>query len=181
MSVQPASRQRGYSLTELLVVVAIVGAISLVTVPNFMSMMKASKFKSSLQTFANDIRSTRQRAITQYKRMKIGYDEGSRAYTVFEHTGEDVDGDDIWTRVGNVHYLEENTYFADPSTIIDRPDDNDDLKDLVFTKTGALELHADQATPYQIYLRTDSRIPKDQYLLDFKLAGGFTTTGSTWH
>lgn len=179
MSVQAASRQRGYSLTELLVVIAIVGAISLVTVPNFMAMMKASKFKTSLQQFANDCRSTRQRAITQYKRTKVAFNTAERAYSIYESTGVSG-GVESWARVGNVHYMEENAYFATPTSFLDRDDDEDALIDVIFTNTGSLDVTG-LASPYTVVLRTNDRIPKDQYTLDFKLAGSFTTVGSSWH
>lgn len=180
MSTRSSSRQDGYSLAELLVVIAIVGLISLVTVPNFMSMMRASKFKGSLQQLTNDVRSTRQRAITRYTRTKIAFNTSSRAYGIYDFAGKDGSGNDLWTLVGSLRYMDQSTYFATPTSFVDRSDDNDSYKDVIFTNTGALE--TDELTaPYQVVIRTDDRIPKDQYTLDFKLAGGFIATGSTWH
>jgi prepilin-type N-terminal cleavage/methylation domain-containing protein len=56
---------RGYSLIELLTVMAIIGVLSLITVPQFISFQRAGKMKSALRNFTMDIRTMRQKAITQ--------------------------------------------------------------------------------------------------------------------
>lgn len=178
MSIRPP-RQRGYSLAELLVVVAIIGAISLVTIPNFISLMRSNKFKNSLHQLTNDFRLARQRAITRYTPVKIGFKANERAYAVYDFAGT-TGGITQWTRVGNVKYLDENTYFATPTTFTDRADDADDMIDVIFTNTGALDLPAGATSPYQVVLRTNDRIPKDQYTVEFRLAGSLNAVGSSW-
>jgi prepilin-type N-terminal cleavage/methylation domain-containing protein len=56
---------RGYSLIELLTVMAIIGVLSLITVPQFISFQRAGKMKSALRNFTMDLRTARQKAITQ--------------------------------------------------------------------------------------------------------------------
>jgi prepilin-type N-terminal cleavage/methylation domain-containing protein len=70
------SRRRvvaGYSLPELLVVVAIIGLIVLVTVPNFMQYFRSNAMRSAIRQFNTDIRSVRQRAVTQYVTTRISF------------------------------------------------------------------------------------------------------------
>ena len=56
---------RGYSLIELLTVMAIIGVLSLITVPQFVSFQRAGKMKSAVRNFTMDLRTMRQKAITQ--------------------------------------------------------------------------------------------------------------------
>lgn len=179
--------QRGYSLIEMLVVVAIIGIISLVTIPNFVSMARSNKVKTSLRQFANDARNARQRAVTRYTRTKLGFNTGTagaRTYAVYDFAGYDtsVPPKEIWRRHGPFRTLAENTYFATPTTFIDRENDTDDLVDVIFTNTGSLDVSnwSSPPTEFKVVLRTDARLPKDQYTLDFKLAGTFTTSASNW-
>lgn len=63
--------QRGYSLAEALVVVAIIGLISIIAVPNFMQMYQSAKIKGAIRQFTNDLRYARQEAVTRYRPMMI--------------------------------------------------------------------------------------------------------------
>jgi len=45
----------GYSLTELLVVVAIVGVLSLISVPAFINFKNQNTFRADLTAFSNDL------------------------------------------------------------------------------------------------------------------------------
>ena len=56
--------QAGYSLTEMLTVIAIIGMLALVMVPNFISFYNSNKMKSSMRNFTTDLRSARQLAGT---------------------------------------------------------------------------------------------------------------------
>ncbi|HVR41960.1 MAG TPA: GspH/FimT family pseudopilin [Thermoanaerobaculia bacterium] len=66
-----AHSQRGYSLIEMLVVVAIIGMLSLVAVPNFINLYQSTRLKSSLRQFTSDLRGARQQAVTQYVWVKV--------------------------------------------------------------------------------------------------------------
>ncbi|HEX9407409.1 MAG TPA: prepilin-type N-terminal cleavage/methylation domain-containing protein, partial [Thermoanaerobaculia bacterium] len=57
--------QSGYSLAEMLTVVAIVGMLALVMVPNFITFFQSNKMKSSMRNFTTDLRSARALAISQ--------------------------------------------------------------------------------------------------------------------
>src|SRR5205823_7062553 len=77
---------RGFSLAEMLVVVAIIGLLSLISIPAFINFRASNTFKSALNTFINDVRFTRQYCITHtvYVRINILTTGAatSRAYTV---------------------------------------------------------------------------------------------------
>lgn len=63
--------QRGYSLIEMLVVVAIVAIVTLVTVPNFMAMRNAIKVKASMREFMNSVRWAQRVAVSEQGQMRI--------------------------------------------------------------------------------------------------------------
>src|SRR6478672_11286139 len=69
-----SSSQDGYSLSEMIVVVAIVGLLTLVTVPAFMNFRNAAKMRASVSSFITDLRSARQRAITSAHQVIVTYD-----------------------------------------------------------------------------------------------------------
>jgi prepilin-type N-terminal cleavage/methylation domain-containing protein len=65
------SRERGYTLTEALVVVGIIGIISLVAVPNFIALYRQAKVKGAVMQFSNDLRGARQTAATKYRPVMV--------------------------------------------------------------------------------------------------------------
>ena len=67
-------RQAGYSLPEMLTVVAIIGVLALVTVPAFINFYQAGKMRASMRNFTTDLRSIRQRAITRGHQTILTYD-----------------------------------------------------------------------------------------------------------
>lgn len=59
------SQQRGYSLAELLTVIAIISVMSLVTVPAFINYAKSSRLKNSMRQFTSDLRAARHVAVSR--------------------------------------------------------------------------------------------------------------------
>jgi len=92
----PNRKSGGYTLIELLTVMAIIGILSLITVPSFISFQRAGKMKSSLRNFTMDLRGMRQRAITQniYTKVIIAPSAtettASRSYTFWQSTDNGV-------------------------------------------------------------------------------------------
>jgi type IV fimbrial biogenesis protein FimT len=142
----PTRKNRGYSLIELLVVMAIIGVLSLITVPSFVSFQRAGKMKTALRNFTMDVRGLRQKAITQnvWARVTITpaatETAASRTYTFTQSS----DNGTTWTALsmrggyggvtnkvigqggGNIKELEKAVYFSSTTfpggQIIFRPD-----------------------------------------------------------
>src|SRR5205085_523146 len=95
----PNRKSGGYTLIELLTVMAIIGVLSLITVPSFISFQRAGKMKSSLRNFTMDLRGMRQRAITQNIYTKVVLapaateTTASRTYTFWQSADNGVN----WT------------------------------------------------------------------------------------
>ena len=136
------SSQRGYSLAEALVAVAIVGLVTMVSVPAFMTMYRSGQVKISARQFAADARWARQLAVTSRKPVKITFSTGTSAtsYNIYEQVGG------VWSSTASrTGALQKNTYVA--STTFDDigggadatvPDDGDSLGDIVFKSNGSL-------------------------------------------
>src|SRR5436305_5520428 len=81
------STEAGFSLAEMLTVVAIVGILSLVAVPAFMNFRTSNKVKTSVRNFTTELRRTRQLAITNGKESKLSFATGSagsaRSYDLY--------------------------------------------------------------------------------------------------
>lgn len=168
---RPASAQRGYSLPELLVVVAIIGILSLVTIPGFTNMYRARKLKVSLTKVANDVRGARQRAVTNSSFVRLAYVPDGRAYYVFESTDEGA----TWSALGNnPRMIEDSVYFVNGSggsAFTDSVDDGSlgDLPDIVFTRTGTARVPSGLG---KFLLKSNHKnIGKDNYTISIRTTG----------
>lgn len=164
-----SSAQRGYSLVEALVVVAIVGMVSLVTVPNFISMYRASKFKSSVRMLNSDIRAARQNAVTRNKLTRLSFETGigERTYEIAEATGQDP-ATAAWIVIDE-KVLEDTVYFFSAG-FANVDSSADGSLDVVFKNDGTA--HESE----QIVIRTTDKIPHNQFNIDVSAVGKLTTT-----
>ncbi|HSP13155.1 MAG TPA: prepilin-type N-terminal cleavage/methylation domain-containing protein [Thermoanaerobaculia bacterium] len=166
-------RESGYSLVEILVVVAMIGIISLVTVPNFIAMQRSSKLKSSMRNFVGDVRGMRQRAVTKHHQTKISFVTGTaitgRNYTIAEF--DPVSS--TWQQIGPAKRLDEACYVVSQTNLTDV--DGDGTIDLVFKPDGAPVLPPNifEATTV---LKTDWNLPTSQYTVTITFSGAVKTS-----
>jgi prepilin-type N-terminal cleavage/methylation domain-containing protein len=141
MNIRRSAGQRGYSLTELLVVVAIIGVLSLVTIPGFINMYRARKLRTSLTKVANDLRGARQAAVSHSSTVRMAYAENGRAYYLYESTDEGA----TWNALGaNPRMVEDTVYFANEGSanaFTDTVDGGEpgNLPDIVFLRNGVAQ------------------------------------------
>lgn len=69
-------RNAGFTLAEVLVVVAIIGVLSLITVPAFMNFQRAGIFKGAMRSFSSDLRAARTNAIKRSVDIRIELQPG---------------------------------------------------------------------------------------------------------
>jgi len=74
---------RGFSLIEILTVLAIIGIMSLITVPLFMNYQRRNQVRSALREFTTTLRKARSEAIGQQSFMRVQV-IGGREYQVFQ-------------------------------------------------------------------------------------------------
>ncbi|MFZ2490379.1 MAG: prepilin-type N-terminal cleavage/methylation domain-containing protein [Thermoanaerobaculia bacterium] len=179
--------QRGYSLSEMLVVVAIIGILSLVTVPNFISIYRGAKLKTSVQQFTTDLRATRQRAVTTIVPMKVSWQQGAgkREYRVYR--GAPTSTGITWTQVNpgrwtttdiRLRLLDEIAYFAAPAAtpLTDQDDPADGWLDVIYLPNGQVSFPSGSTTTEgKVVLKTDMSTGRATYTVTVNTSGRVST------
>jgi prepilin-type N-terminal cleavage/methylation domain-containing protein len=179
---------RGFSLTEMLVVIALIGVLSLIAVPAFINFKNQSTFRSDLQAFASDLRSARQYAIAQTVYVRVELDAPGNALT--SNTYRFYSSNDrgaTWTALtmpgahgngggtGNIKSISGPVWIQ---TATGLPDiGNDGKPDIVYYPNGAMDLSG--AASAQVILRCAwKQVTYDTYTIGLSASGQFTSTGS---
>ncbi|HEU4523117.1 MAG TPA: GspH/FimT family pseudopilin [Thermoanaerobaculia bacterium] len=168
---------RGYSLVEALVVVAIVGVISLVSVPNFMAMYRSMKIKTAVRQFSNDVRSARQEAVSRYRpvMVTVGTSTADR-HTYWIYLWNPATSSWDLRKTGELEpqtALENRTVFF---TGVGFPDSSgpgsppalDTRPDVIFESTGAIRTPPVDPT---LRIRTEANISKNEFILTISPSG----------
>jgi prepilin-type N-terminal cleavage/methylation domain-containing protein len=191
-------RQAGYSLAEMLTVVAIVGVMTLVTVPAFVSFYQSNKVKTSMRSFTSDLRRTRQRAITTGKQTMLSFETTSTTATLpnykrkyYLYEGNLPFNSTSWTRatkpgtsvVEEPRSLDDIMYFPSannptPQTFTDVVTcsalpctaGTDGKRDIIFFPDGRVSIPAGNQFG-TVTLRTEMRVPIKQYAVQIQPSG----------
>jgi prepilin-type N-terminal cleavage/methylation domain-containing protein len=183
--------EAGYSLAEMLTVVAVIGTLALVSVPSFLTFYNSNKMKASMRTFTNDLRATRQISISQGRQAMLSFATGTSARSYDVYLGNAPFNSTSWrpratTGPGAIRgsrTLEEVAYFpanaaGTPQTFTDTvtcttlpcSSGADSRIDVIFFPDGHVQLPTG-ATSATITLKTDRRIPKAQYTISISPTG----------
>lgn len=178
----------GFSLIELLTVVAIIGVLSLISVPAFMNFRRSADFKSGMRNFTTDLRNARAAAISNSFDVRCEIDLGSislKSYRFFSSR----DNMTTWTPLqlrgthgatpqtsGNMKQFAFSTW---AQSEVGLPDvDGNGLYDIVYHPNGAMTF-ATGATTASLVLATDwKKIAFDRYTIQFSPSGQFRVVGS---
>jgi prepilin-type N-terminal cleavage/methylation domain-containing protein len=134
---------RGFSLVELLTVVAIIGVMSLVGVPAFMSFQKSANFKTAMRQYTSDVRSARQRAVANTTYVMVGNmrNEGTapETYGVYEIL-ESRDRGATYTLLQTRQLTKRSEFAGTPDDIVFMPNGAVQLPGGTYSTT--VELHS---------------------------------------
>jgi prepilin-type N-terminal cleavage/methylation domain-containing protein len=193
------NRQAGYSLAEMLTVVAIVGTLALVTVPAFVNFYQSNKMKASMRSFTTDLRSARQRAITRGRQVIVVVEltASGAAQANYKRKYYSFDGNlnfnsTAWTPVAissttstaNIRTLDDVVYFpthnatSSPQTFEDTLDctlstcsaGTDGKVEIMFFPDGRVRIPSG-ATVGKVSIKTDMKIPKNSYTVEISPSG----------
>ncbi len=186
MNKQDGRSEGGYSIAELLTVVAIVGVLSLVTVPSFIGYFNSNKVKAAMRTFSSDLRTARSTAISQSREVKLTYKTGTKQRAYDLYLGDRAFGtvpSANWTRLTGPgsnppkpsKILDDVVYFpADsvttPQTFTDLDTTADGWLDVIFFPDGHAQLPT-AATSGTITIKTDMNVPKSSYAITISPSG----------
>jgi prepilin-type N-terminal cleavage/methylation domain-containing protein len=189
---QTRSAQRGYTLAEALVVVAIIGLISGVSVPFFMNYLRANRIRSSASYFETALRFARQRAVTKHTETRVSFlpntDPGQ--YTIWEGKQDSTGMVTSWTVVQpQVRYLDQGVMFANDATqpVADNYDGSgsvtaatDGKPDIIFGIDGsAINAANATAAPGTFWLKTNFKsVTYNRYQIQLLGVGTFQVTAS---
>lgn len=173
--------QAGFSLAEAVVVVAIIGMLSVIVVPNFMSYYRATKIKSAVTRLQMDIRSARARAVTNNSTTMVQFSFATPGkYTAFESTdGKAItDATKTWTALllnqpvrpakdaGQAKLAERQ--FQSPVSIV-----KGNCDALYFYNNGTAEVPAGQSSA-TVLVQTSDKIPRSSYTIQVTQTGKVT-------
>lgn len=171
-----SASESGYSLVEILVVIGMIGVLTLVTVPNFISLYRSSRMKSSLRNFTTVMRNARMTAVTRMERTKVTFTPDGTRYAIYESR----DGGTTWRQIGNDFNLEKRCYFSTTSTFTDQ--DTDTYPDVIFFPNGTVNPVPDATTNSgNVVLRTNDNIMYNQYTINVNVTGRLGTTQTKWN
>ena len=158
--------QRGYSLAEALVVVAIIGMVTMIAVPNFISLYRGAQVKGAVMRFSNDLRAARQRAVTTYRPVMVSV--GTTSAERYSYWISTYDGS-AWTTATKRDLEPESAptmkkvYFSDfPANGYTDSVNSDDRRDIIFETNGGVR--APPENPL-MRIRTDLNIPKSVFTI----------------
>jgi prepilin-type N-terminal cleavage/methylation domain-containing protein len=180
-----ALRQQGFSMVEILVVVAIVGIFSLVTVPNFVAMYRSSAFKASMRQFSTVIRNARQISVTKNERIRLTYATGTskNLYTLEEENTLgtlDTMTATKWKQIGITHNLDTGSYFDATSNFPANTGSGN--QEIYFFNNGTMAKYdgTPVTQPANVIIRSTSNIAFDQYAVNVNNTGRVAVVGSRW-
>ena len=93
---------RGYALTELLVVLAMIGVITLVSVPALMQLMPQYRMRSAASEIAATLRMVRQDALATRRPWKVSFDASNEQYSIWRLSSPTADVKQAanWDKIG---------------------------------------------------------------------------------
>ena len=96
------STEGGFSVTELLTVVAMIGVITLVTVPAFVQLMPQYRIRSAASEAGGGLRMLRQKAITTRTPWKVSFDANGNQYSYSKLSSPDATRSTAgnWEKIG---------------------------------------------------------------------------------
>ena len=174
----------GFSLIEMLVVVAIIGVLSLISVPAFMNFRRSNDFKTGMRNFTTDLRNARAAAIANSYDVRCEIQIGSITLKQYKFFWSRDNGT-TWTALplpgtggpaGNMKQFTNSVWANSYSGLPDV--DGNGNPDIVFHPNGAVTLAAGSTTA-TVVLATDwTKINYDRYTVTLSPSGQLQATGS---
>lgn len=158
--------ERGYSLVELMVVVAMIGFVSLITIPAMTNFSRMNKIRGSVRTLNSDLRAVRTLAITQSAPMTITIYTGK-----YEDSGQNkdlrarYDLPEVVPLSRRIKRLDDIVYFVGPENA---------STTITFLPNGTIQGMVG-VTTRTIQLSSDYELPNDDVTITFSPSGSFKT------
>lgn len=86
-----ARRAEGFSLIELVIVIALLGIALSIAAPSFREYIENLNLRSAAREIASDIFVTRERAISENRKYRIRFDRDAKSYSICRRNEKDTD------------------------------------------------------------------------------------------
>jgi type II secretion system protein H len=83
---------RGFSLVEVLVVIAILAVVLAIAAPNFTAYRDNTNLKEAARSISSDMQLAKQRAVSESRNYRINFSEAENTYTIQQQTVPNVEG-----------------------------------------------------------------------------------------
>ena len=83
----------GFSLLELMIVLAIMGILSAIAAPNFMHYMAERRLSGAARMVMSDLMAARQKAVSQNNNFKVFFNASNHQYTILDDDDNDGTAD----------------------------------------------------------------------------------------
>lgn len=83
LKVNAKMKNRGFSLVEMMIVIAIIGIVAAIAAPSFNKYRDNINLKEAARELSSEIALCKQRAVTENVHYKITFDTGENSYTAF--------------------------------------------------------------------------------------------------
>jgi Tfp pilus assembly protein FimT len=160
--------QAGYSVAEMLVVVAIIGLITLVSIPQFMAFQRSNQLKGSMRQMLSDLRLARQQAIALRTQTRVRFQTNTREYTVEQLNGS------TWSQLGRsgnaqgARALEKTCTFTTPSNLPTVTVNSTTYNVITFRPEGTAVVNA---SPGSFNIQSAFPLPVNRYIVQVDLPG----------
>jgi len=97
-------RQAGFTMTELVIVIAIMAIAAAVAIPSYLSWLPDIRLRSAVRDLKSDLGLAKQRAVRENGQVAVVFDTGNNQYTLFVDDGANPGGGGIaddWIRNGD--------------------------------------------------------------------------------
>lgn len=172
---------RGFTLAEMLVVVAIIGMLSLISVPAFINFRASNTFRSALRVFIDDVRYARQYSITHTVDVLIELDtQGNTSTSKHYAFYSSPDNGTTWNMLnvpganGNVKTLPQQVWIDSTTSI---PLSGTKPR-IVYHPNGSVTLTSGAANGQVVLGSTWTRMAFDRYTIVLSPSGQLTSRGS---